>query len=145
MLKYTANEYLPNKFFSHFKVLYIILPNFYFTSNKVILLNMDRNKKNRVQISKEIKKKICEDKRNEPSVSGVQLARRYNISEQAVSNIIKGADKYLEIDTKNDGNNNKYSRYPEIEEVVLIWLEQFLLKKIANFTLTGDKLTLMST
>ena len=62
LLKYTANEYLPNKFFSHFKVLYIILPNFYFTSNKVILLNMDRNKKNRVQISKEIKKKFVRTK-----------------------------------------------------------------------------------
>jgi hypothetical protein len=88
-------------------------------------------------LTKVQKKELCEKKRDNPNIKGVELSREYGISVQSVSDILKQSSQWLNYD-ENSSNNlyrNKTSDYPDIEEATRIWVDQLLAK---NLTLSGS-------
>jgi hypothetical protein len=97
--------------------------------------NNTQNKK-RKYLTFSQKKELCEKHRDQ-KLSGVQLAREYEISDSAVSNILKKSEHWLSIDTTLLNANNfreKASNYPQIEEAMSIWVDQQISR---DLTLSG--------
>jgi hypothetical protein len=89
-------------------------------------------------LTKAQKKELCEKKKNNPSIKGVELAHEYGISVQSVSDILKQSSQWLDYDESSSNNNNLYRNkkigYPDVEEATRIWVDQLLTR---NLTLSG--------
>ena len=82
------------------------------------------------------KKELCEKKRNQ-KLSNAQLAAHYKISISTVYDIIKKSEHWLSIDINPTNINNfheKSSNYPQLEEVMIIWIDQQISR---NLTISG--------
>ena len=95
---------------------------------KVKRKDLDNNSQNKKRkfLTFSQKKELCEKHRDQ-KLSGVQLAREYEISDSTVSDILKKSDHWLSIDTSSPNANNfreKSSYYPQIEEAMIIWVDQ---------------------
>lgn len=102
--------------------------------------NSDTNIKKRVSLTGVQKKELCEKKRNNPNLKGVNLAKEYGISEQSVSDILKRSEHWLGLDDASTLIQVKRQRKPdnpELEEAMSIWVEQAIKNEL---TLTGHLL-----
>ncbi|GBC34913.1 isochorismatase-like protein [Rhizophagus irregularis DAOM 181602=DAOM 197198] len=84
--------------------------------------NKDTNNKKKKFLTLAQKKELCK-KRRDQKFSGVKLAAQYGISTSTVSDILKGLEYWLSIDTTLPNANNfreKSSVYPQLEEVMSI-------------------------
>lgn len=93
-------------------------------------------KKKRKTLTFNQKKELCE-KRRDQNLSGVQLAKEYEISDSAVSDILKKSEHWLSINSILPNANRfreKTCNYPQIEEALSIWVDQQISR---DFTLSG--------
>jgi predicted DNA-binding protein YlxM (UPF0122 family) len=82
------------------------------------------------------KKELCKMKHDNPSLTGVELAKKYEISEQSVSDILKRSDFWLNLDDDTALAQAKRQRkvnYPNIEEAMSMWVERAIWN---GFTIT---------
>jgi len=85
------------------------------------------------------KRELCEKKRDNPNIKGIDLAQEYGISVQSVSDILRQSSQWLNYDESSPSNvnlyRNKKSDYPDVEEAMRIWVDQLLAR---NLTLSGS-------
>jgi len=82
------------------------------------------------------KKELCEKKRDQ-KLNNAQLAAHYKISISTVYDITKKSEHWLSIDINPTNINNfreKSSNYPQLEEVMIIWVDQQISR---NLTISG--------
>ena len=80
-------------------------------------------------LTKAQKKELCEKKRDNPNIKGIDLAQEYEISTQSVSDILKQSSQWLNYDASSSSAShhlysNRTSDYPDIEEATRIWVDQ---------------------
>ncbi|CAJ0902064.1 7571_t:CDS:2 [Entrophospora sp. SA101] len=70
--------------------------------------NSNQSKKTRKILTKAQKKELCEKKKNNPSIKGVELAHEFGISVQSVSDILSQSPQWLDYDEmdKHGGHSN---------------------------------------
>ncbi|GBC05996.1 hypothetical protein RclHR1_06540016 [Rhizophagus clarus] len=98
--------------------------------------NNNSQKKKRKTLTFNQKKELCEKHRDQ-NLSGVQLAKEYEISDSAVSDILKKSEHWLSINStlpSADRFREKTCNYPQIEEVLSIWVDQQISR---DLTLSG--------
>ncbi|CAB5359608.1 unnamed protein product [Rhizophagus irregularis] len=96
----------------------------------------NNSQKKRKTLTFNQKKELCEKHRDQ-NLSGVQLAKEYEISDSAVSNILKKSEYWLSIDSTLRNANRfceKTCNYPQIEEALSIWIDQQISR---DLTLSG--------
>ena len=72
-----------------------------------------------------------------PKITGIELARKFNIGEGTVSGILRKKDKWLSIDSDMPKLSLKKQRspaWPQLEESLSIWMDQAI---CYNCTLSG--------
>ena len=87
----------------------------------------------------EQKKKLCLKKQINPTVTGIELAHKFNIGEETVSGILREKDKWLSINSDMPKLSLKKQRSPtwpqyQLEESLSIWMDQAI---CYNHTLSG--------
>ncbi|CAH1770241.1 1739_t:CDS:1, partial [Entrophospora sp. SA101] len=87
-------------------------------------------------LTKAQKKELCEKKRDNPNIKGIDLAQEYGISTQSVSDILRQSSEWLKYEegSSNTQFRKKATSHPNIEEATRIWVEQLLAK---NLTISG--------
>lgn len=98
--------------------------------------NNNSQKKRRKTLTFNQKKELCEKHRDQ-NLSGVQLAKEYEISDSAVSDILKKSEHWLSINSTLSSANRfreKTCNYPQIEEALSIWVDQQISR---DLTLSG--------
>ncbi|CAG8540125.1 2038_t:CDS:2 [Dentiscutata heterogama] len=88
--------------------------------------NSDTSIKKRISLTGAQKKELCEKKRNNPNLKGVNLAKEYGISEQSVSDILKRSEYWLGLNDASTLIQAKRQRKPdnpELEEAMSIWAQ----------------------
>ncbi|CAB5374875.1 unnamed protein product [Rhizophagus irregularis] len=96
----------------------------------------NNSQKKRKTLTFNQKKELCEKHRDQ-NLSGVQLAKEYEISDSAVSDILKKSEYWLSIDSTLQNANRfreKTCNYPQIEEALSIWIDQQISR---DLTLSG--------
>ncbi|CAB5315083.1 unnamed protein product [Rhizophagus irregularis] len=96
----------------------------------------NNSQKKRKTLTFNQKKELCE-KHHDQNLSGVQLAKEYEISDSAVSDILKKSEYWLSIDSTLQNANRfreKTCNYPQIEEALSIWIDQQISR---DLTLSG--------
>ena len=90
-------------------------------------------------MTKAQKKELCEKKRDNPNIKGIDLAQEYEISTQSVSDILSQSSQWLNYDASSLSTSHLYrnrtSDYPDIEEATRIWVDQLLAR---DLTLSGS-------
>ena len=85
------------------------------------------------------KKEVCEWKRDHPSYSLDEIAKKFRISKSQTGNIIKEKDKWMSIDTSNVKSSNlkreRGAKFPEVEAALYLWMSQAL---ASNLAISGD-------
>ena len=72
-------------------------------------------------------------KHDNPGLTGVDLAKKYRISEQSVSDILKRSDFWLDLDDDTALARAKRQRkvnYPNIEEAMSMWVERAIWNRV---------------
>ncbi|CAJ0823324.1 13560_t:CDS:2, partial [Entrophospora sp. SA101] len=89
----------------------------YIRSNK-----LDITPKKLTSLSAAQKRELCEVKKNNPSLSNVELARQYNIGKATVTDILSEKERWLAITIEQD-NLKKFRgpKWPLLERALNIW------------------------
>src|SRR5438874_3563896 len=86
------------------------------------------------------KREICVLKQSKPTPTNKDLAIRFGIHENTVSDILKRKLEYLNINPEDSISNNKrlrHAKYPGLEDALTLWTTQMLK---ANLTIIGSVL-----
>ena len=76
----------------------------------------------RTSLSAAQKRELCEVKKNDPSLSNVELARQYNIGKATVTDILKEKERWLAITTEQDDLKRfRGPKWPQLERALNIW------------------------
>ena len=92
--------------------------------------------KERVYITAEQKRKLCEMKKNKPEPKNNELAIHFGISTSQVSNILHESNKWLKIDPNSYQAKLKRPsvvHFANVEEALILWIEKAL---ECNLTIT---------
>jgi hypothetical protein len=85
--------------------------------------------KQRVYITAEQKRELCLLKQTKPQPTNVELAQKYGISPSQVSDILRGSNKWLEIDPNSyQAKLKKVHTSPvaNIEDALILWIQKAL-------------------
>ena len=82
------------------------------------------------------KKELCEFYEKNSSFTYKELGLKFGIVETTVCSIVKNKEKWLAVDPSNiNKQKDKSSKYPEIENAMILWINQAL---VAKRVITGD-------
>jgi len=83
--------------------------------------------KKRTILSAAQKREICETKENEPSLSNVELAQKYNIRKSTVTDILNEKERWLAI-SGDQGKIKKFRspKWSQLENALSLWVDNAL-------------------
>src|SRR5687767_9767108 len=104
---------------------YDLLIIFFFLISLSICFKMLTKK--RTILSAAQKRELCETKENEPNLSNVALAQKYNIGKSTVTDILNEKERWLAI-SGDQGNIKKFRgpKWPQLENALSLWVENAL-------------------
>jgi len=92
-------------------------------------LQQPQQPKKRVTLTKSQKHQLCLDFQNKPQPTQEQLAIRYGIKQNTVSDILRNKDKWLLIDMNSEEGKKQRERpvqFPQVEEAMVLWVTNAL-------------------
>src|SRR5437762_5026420 len=83
--------------------------------------------KKRTILIAEQKRELCETKENEPNLSNVALAQKYNIGKSTVTDILNEKERWLAI-SGDQGKIKKFRgpKWPQLENALGLWVDNAL-------------------
>ncbi|CAH1769644.1 417_t:CDS:2, partial [Entrophospora sp. SA101] len=107
-------------------------------------------------LTKTQKKELCEKKRDNPNIKGVELAQEYGISVQSVSDILKQSSQWLEYDATYQEADDSGQNVPEVnifdainfisnawdqvttETIISSWEKTKIINNLSSINLTNE-------
>lgn len=92
----------------------------------------------KVVLSYAQKHQLCLDAQQTPRLTQVELAAKYNVKQNTVSDILKKKDKWLLINPESEDANKQKDRpscFPQVEEALSLWITNAL---AAEVVINGD-------
>ncbi|CAJ0857587.1 663_t:CDS:2, partial [Entrophospora sp. SA101] len=79
--------------------------------------NLNQSPKKRKILTKIQKRELCEKKRDNPNIKGIDLAQEYGISVQSVSDILRQSSQWLNYDESSPSNAYQESENDQVPDI----------------------------